>query len=299
MPEYNCNYCKYKTNRKSSYDVHLKGGKHKLKVSEEHNKSINSELNILKIKMEELACKNAFENSANKQRIDDLNTTINKLNDEKVSILENALHSSHTALQSTNSALQSSHSALNKSLDTIKSTGKTNRTSMSIMQYLVTNCNTAPNLNELDVENTLQLTSAQCKAIIHNPNYIAEVILEKYFKSKSATEVSYHCIDSSRKKFLSKEHNNWTVDIGGAKIKKYIIVPIANKVYDFNEDFFAQLVENIGGYSNLTDTQLHFRGKSLESCQEMLRDRVQDIIIKKLTTCKIISKNDLLLRLMG
>jgi hypothetical protein len=264
---YYCPVCNYTATKKSSLDYHYKSIKHKYNV-------------LLKDfdKVEEINVEHELE-------IEQLKNENKQLCVDKISILENALNSSNQIILSPHNTIKSSHDVLNKTLDNTEDNGAVVEKSLSVMQYLMTNCMDAPDIDKLDVKGTLELSDSQYKAIIYDPLNMADVILEKYFTNKTAKEISLYCADASRKKFIIKENGKWVKDPGGEKIKKYIIIPIARKTYDFNEESFNKQIKSVGGPGKLSGVQLKERKHALLNCCKMEKGDTHDAIIKKLTGC--------------
>jgi ribosomal protein L16/L10AE len=271
--KYKCPNCNFLTSKKSHYTKHLQTLKHKYNVLLKNIGNYTIEIDSLKEENEQIKLDSTDTISKLTKQVEELNTE-NKL------ILKQALSSTSTALESSNSAL-------NKSLNNSSDNNKTVDKSLSVMKYLMTNCMDAPDIDKLDVKNSLKLTTAQYKAITHNPLRMADVILEKYYKDKTAKEISLYCSDASRKKFIIKENGKWVKDPGGEKLKKFIIIPIARKTYAFNEDYFNNLVDQAGEGGRLTHTQLKIRETNLVNLCSMEKDVTQNIIIRKLTGCSL------------
>jgi hypothetical protein len=257
-----CQACHYYTTAKSSFDYHNTSIKHKYNsllgdYGKLEKTNINNEL-----KIDELTGNN-----------NELSIQIKILTKEKIQILEKAF--------------ESSHNVLNKTLDNTKGNNTVAEKSLSVMQYLMINCMDAPDIDKLDVKKTLELSDSQYKAITYDPLNMADVILEKYYTNKTAKEISLYCADASRKKFIIKENGKWVKDPGGEKIKKYIIIPIARKTYDFNEESFNKQIKSAGGPGKLSGVQLKERKHALISCCKMEKDDAQDAIMKKLTGCNL------------
>jgi hypothetical protein len=262
---YQCNVCEYTSTSKRAYDKHYSSFRHENKVK----------MDFVLEKM-----KKNYE-----KKISTLTTENIKLREENSVILKQALVQLGTHTQNVDSALL-------KSLNNNNSTNKVASKTISAMNYTMQYCIEAPDINSLKVKETLKLSVADKKAILHNPMHIAAVAKKHYFDENDLAKNSFYCNDMARRNFLSKRDGEWVRDPSGDLVKINITLPIAYQVCDYNEDEFKKTAENAGGLGKLTTAQIKSYDKNLVTCSNMLTDKLQDNIIKRMTSCRLKMKED-------
>jgi hypothetical protein len=258
--KYSCLSCKYYTNKKTNIETHHNSVRHKYAI-------IQESYALLK------------EDSANK--IQELKAALLQITNEKSAILEKALDKAH---ETVDKVLDNNKLSIINNGETNKITSK----SLSTMSYIIKYCSGAPDIDSLDVENKLMLTPGQCRSALFNPMNIAVIAAENYFDPDDFDFNSFYCNDQARKKYMAKKDGRWVNDPGGDLIKEHITKPIAYKIHSFNEDMFKLIKKKAGGARFLTDTQIKNYGKNVATCANLLSDKVQNKIMKRLVKCQLV-----------
>jgi hypothetical protein len=161
-------------------------------------------------------------------------------------------------------AVNKNAEAANKNAETLNIATKNNKKTVSMMSYAVTNLQSAPTIKQLKSDNIVKLLRGHNKSkistiedvllhqyennILHQ--YVGEVIIE-YYKKDNKKKQSVWSTDVSRNNFIIKcvvvkgNNSEWINDKSGEKMKKFIIIPIIDKIKSMMNDYTKKIGEKM------------------------------------------------------
>ena len=243
-----CEYCKYETNHRGSYNKHLVTYKHhKNKKNEVKNprnevKNPRNEVKnptiIENRKKYYCECcnfttiyKGDYRKHLNSKRHNDIFQCVKKLLDEKEEYQDN--------LQKTKELLYDAQikiKDLEKDIEHLKEIKDIcKKSNKSVMNIIINNYNEAPNLEAPPIED---MTKTQFQRYINKgvPKGLVELIRDYYVTNIPNEERSLWCVDQSRLKYLIRAEDKWKVDLMGETFRKTLIPPIRKRVMQMTKE---------------------------------------------------------------
>mgnify|MGYP003389396434 CR=1 FL=1 len=244
-----CEYCKYDTNHRGSYNKHLVTYKHhkNKKIAlyreqgnpprEQGNPSREQKNYICEHCYLVLSTKSNFNRHLNvcKKKIMSDNILYKKKYKESVEKIEKMKEMLYKK-DIINSNLQKQIDELtikNELLVEIKDICK--KSNKSVMNVIINNYNEAPNLKPPPIED---MTKKEFQRYINKgvPKGLVELIRDFYVTNIPNEERSLWCIDQSRMKYLIRAEDKWKVDLMGQTFRKTLIPPIRKRVMEMTQE---------------------------------------------------------------
>jgi len=332
---FECKMCNFSTDKSSNLIRHKKTNKHLSNIEKYNNESKNKcksfcqhncadkcqhKLNDKKIYKKDkkiicVECGDLFKhrqslfkhkkyyckkkNNKNSEHIDDIvdkvlineNKELKKQNEELLKLAnKNA------------DAVAESVKAVTKNAETINIATKTNKQTINMMSYAVSNLKKAPPIKQLRSDKIVKMLNENNKSknfsveavILHQfknnilHHYLGEVILQ-YYKKDDPDDQSLWSTDVARSNFIIKcavkgddNESEWINDKSGTKIKKYIIVPMMEKVKQMITVYLDALGDKMRDV-NTDVTDMREYADEMLKCHEMI-----SVILKKKIVLKIL-----------
>lgn len=244
MVKYNCNICKYETDKKTDYSRHNKSKRHLEKVEE---KNIESKLNPTRIQHESdnkfvcIYCNNKYSTQSNMSK--HMKKCANIVVIEKETAIVN-VKAEHMVEKL--ELLEKRNKELEKQLDTYETMLKSMSTPQTINNFNYI-CNNYPDTPALEGQksysNMIESKKLTLMDIISMYYYDKKLVpflgdyITRLYKKEEPKNQSLWATDISRLTYIisescKKKGNVWTYDKKGTRIKKVIIEPALNFIRD-------------------------------------------------------------------
>jgi hypothetical protein len=314
MNLYKCEKCNYQTNRKIDLQRHKTSRKHLKNIQKcndiTNNKNVIPIKNITKntenttenIKKEYISCnlcKKKFTTKTSMYRHrKHYCENLNEINDDKDIKIEKLEKQIEEVLKLANKNAD----VVTKNAETINIATKTNKQTINMMSYAVDNLQNAPPIKQLRSDKIVKMLNENNKSknfsveavILHQfknnilHHYLGEVILQ-YYKKDDPDDQSLWSTDVARSNFIIKcavkgddNESEWINDKSGTKIKKYIIVPMMEKVKQMITVYLDALGDKMRDV-NTDVTNMREYADEMLKCHEMI-----SVILKKKINLKIL-----------
>jgi len=188
-----------------------------------------------------------------------------------------------------------------KNAETINIATKNNKKTINMMSYAVDNLQDAPVIKQLRCDKIMSMLSANNKSkkfsveevllhqfennILHQ--YIGDLILMHY-KMDDPDDQSVWTTDVARSNFIIKcavkgnDESEWINDKSGTKLKKFVIIPILNKIKDIMNDFSTKISNKMKDV-NISIEDARFCVVMMMNCGRLI-----SVILKKKICIKVL-----------
>jgi len=199
-------------------------------------------------------------------------------------------------LEKNGKMLESAHDKINELEKVLRTTKTAPIYNISIRKLIQNSYPDAPHLDQLDhysiiheddkIDLTQDLLYFYKKNILDK--YLGDIII-KYYKKENPEEQSLWSTDSARLNYIVKEliaskRSQWSEDLKGIKIKKYIVEPLLNYIKEYINDQIDILHEQIAEAKRDQCINITVKQVTLGEIREkILNGTLKDEVIKYIT----------------
>jgi len=230
--KYSCNYCDYKTCKKSSYDNHILSQKHAFSVSGNKTAEFGNEI-MPKLCSENLSCKNCSKSFKSASGLWKHNqkcvSEVKKINDfDKDELIISLLKQNAELIKGQQDMMvKLTENGINNNSNNTTYTNSHNK-SFNLQFFLNETCKDAMNIMDFVDSIKLQLSDLEKMGEIGYAQGISNIITTN-LKALDITQRPVHCTDKKRGIMYIKDENKWEKEDEEKTKLKNLIIRISNK----------------------------------------------------------------------